>query len=171
MKVLDFINHASIKIEYNGMKCVTDPWYLSNAFGSWYQCPSPHKSAVYDLIDSSEELCVIVSHGHDDHLDEWFIKHHLKDKIFFCPKFQTPGLESRLTRNLGVTTKPIGSGEYYGDFIFNQYINPDFTEYDAVITIRTPDFLIIHANDNWQNSRHRSGMSLKIFLTNSKTFQ
>jgi hypothetical protein len=149
MKVLDFINHASIKVEYNGMRCVTDPWYVSNAFGSWYQCPSPHKSAVFDLIDSCENLCVVVSHGHDDHLDEWFIKHHLKDKTFFCSKFQTPGLENRLSKGLGVITKPIGSGEVFGDFTFKQFINPDFTEYDAVITIQTPDYLIIHANDNW----------------------
>jgi hypothetical protein len=149
MKVLDFINHASIKIEYNGTKCVTDPWYVSNAFGSWYQCPSPHKSAVYDLVDSSENFCVVVSHGHDDHLDEWFIKHHLKGKTFFCSKFQTPGLENRLSKGLGLTTKPIGSREVFGDFIFKQFINPNFTEYDAVITIETPEFLIIHANDNW----------------------
>jgi hypothetical protein len=149
MKVLDFINHASIKIEYNGMKCVTDPWYVSNAFGSWYPCPSPQKSAVFDIIDSDEKLCVVVSHGHDDHLDEWIIKHHLKDKTFFCSKFQTPGLENRLSKGLGVTTKPIGSGEVFGDFIFKQFVNPNFTEYDAVITIETPEYLIIHANDNW----------------------
>lgn len=149
MKVLDFINHASIKIEYNGMKCVTDPWYVSNAFGSWYPCPSPHKSAVFDIIDSDEKLCVVVSHGHDDHLDEWIIKHHLKNKTFFCSKFQTPSLENRLSKGLGVTTKPIGSGEVFGDFVFKQFVNPNFTEYDAVITIETPEYLIIHANDNW----------------------
>lgn len=149
MKVLEFINHASIKTEYNGMICVTDPWYISNAFGSWFPCPSPYKSAIFDLIDTDEKLCVVVSHGHDDHLDEWFIKHHLKDKTFFCSKFQSPGLENRLSKSLGVTTKPIGSGERFGDFVFKQFVNPNFTEYDAVITIETQDYLIIHANDNW----------------------
>jgi hypothetical protein len=82
-------------------------------------------------------------------LDEWFVKHHLKDKTFFCSKFKTPGLEKRLSKELGLTTKPIGSGEVFGDFVFKQFVNSDFTEYDAVITIQTPEYLIIHANDNW----------------------
>jgi hypothetical protein len=91
----------------------------------------------------------VISHGHDDHIDDWFIRKHLSDKTFFCSKFATPGLENRLSKGLGVNTHTIGSGKNFGDFKFNQFVNPDFTEYDAVITIETPDFLIIHANDNW----------------------
>jgi len=149
MKVFEFINHASIRAEFNGYSCVTDPWYVSNAFGSWFTCPSPYKSSVFDLIDSDEYLCVVISHGHDDHLDDWFIKQHLKDKTFFCSKFETPGLENRLSEDLQVLTRPIGSSESFGDFTFRQFVNPDFTEYDAVITIETPEYVIIHANDNW----------------------
>lgn len=150
MKVFNFINHASIKTEYGGLSCITDPWYVSNAFGSWVQAPSPNENDIFDLIDADEKVGVVVSHGHDDHIDDWFISRHLSDKIFFCSKFATPGLEKRLSGKLGVTTRPIGSGEVFGDFKFSQFVNPDFTEYDAVITIETPDFLIIHANDNWQ---------------------
>ena len=149
MKVFNFINHASIKTEYGGLSCITDPWYVSNAFGSWVQAPSPNENDIFDLIDADEKVGVVISHGHDDHIDDWFISKHLNDKIFFCSKFATPGLEKRLTAKLGVTTRPIGSGEVFGDFKFNQFVNPDFSEYDAVITIETPDFLIIHANDNW----------------------
>ena len=149
MKVFNFINHASIKTEYGGLSCITDPWYVSNAFGSWVQAPSPNENDIFDLIDADEKVGVVVSHGHDDHIDDWFISRHLSDKIFFCSKFATPGLEKRLSGKLGVTTRPIGSGEVFGDFKFSQFVNPDFTEYDAVITIETPDFLIIHANDNW----------------------
>jgi len=149
MKIFDFINHASIRSEYGGLSCITDPWYVSNAFGSWFQAPSPNENDIFDLIDTDEKVGVVISHGHDDHIDDWFIKQHLSDKTFFCSKFATPGLENRLSRKLGVTTKPIGSGEVFGDFKFKQFVNPDFTEYDAVITIETPDFLIIHANDNW----------------------
>ena len=110
MKVLEFINHASIKIEYGGLMCVTDPWYISNAFGSWFPDPSPNKDEVFDLIDTDKKMCVVVSHGHDDHIDDWFFRKHLKNKTFFCSKFQTPGLEKRLSNNIQVNTKPIGSG-------------------------------------------------------------
>ena len=149
MKVFSFINHASIKSEYGGLTCITDPWYISNAFGSWVQAPSPNASDVFDLVDSDEKVGVVVSHGHDDHIDDWFIRKHLSDKMFFCSRFATPGLENRLSKDLGVKTHPIGSGMNFGYFKFNQFVNPDFTEYDAVVTIETPDFLIIHANDNW----------------------
>jgi len=149
MKVFDFINHASIKCNYGDLTIVTDPWYISNAFGSWYQSPSPNKNDIFNLIDTDEKLGVVISHGHDDHIDDWFIRQHLKNKTFFCSKFKTPGLEKRLVNKLGVKTRPIGAEEKFGEFTFHQFVNPDFTENDAVITIETPDFLIIHANDNW----------------------
>lgn len=149
MKVFSFINHASIKCEYGGLTCITDPWYISNAFGSWVQAPSPNASDVFDLVDSDEKVGVVISHGHDDHIDDWFIRKHLSDKAFFCSQFATPGLEKRLSDRLGVKTQAIASGVNFGDFKFSQFVNPDYTEYDAVITIETPDFLIIHANDNW----------------------
>lgn len=149
MKVFDFLNHASIKCHYNGLSVITDPWVISNSFGSWYPNPSPRAEDIYEIIDSDEKMGVVVSHGHDDHLDDWFVKHHLKNKLFFCSKFATPGLENRLGKTLGVDVKPIGDGATFGEFKFNQFINPDFTEYDAVVTIETPDYLVIHANDNW----------------------
>ena len=151
MKAFEFINHASIKCDYNGYSLITDPWYISNAFGSWYQQPSPNSNDIYKLINSDENLSVVVSHGHDDHIDDWFIDKHLGDKTFYYPKFPTPGLENRLSKKLGLKTLPIDSGETFGDFTFHQFVNPDFTHYDAVISIETPDFLIIHANDNWHD--------------------
>ena len=55
---------------------------------------------------------------------------------------------------LNVNTKPIDNGITFGDFSIRQFVNPDFTEYDAVITIETNEFVIIHANDNWHKWPH-----------------
>lgn len=149
--IFKFLNHASFLTTTNGVTLITDPWFVSNAFGSWYQRPFPIAKEIFDLIDNpkKEKFGVIVSHGHDDHCDDWFISKHLKEHIFFCPKFSKPSIDLRLKKQLGVKTKIIGEGIKFGDFFIRQFINPNFTHYDAIITIETKDFIIIHANDNW----------------------
>lgn len=62
-------------------------------------------------------------------------------------------LEKRLSEQNEVTTETIGKGKTFGSFKLSQFFNPDFTEYDAIITIEKSDFLIIHANDNWHTWR------------------
>lgn len=166
MKIFDFINHASIKTSADGVIVLTDPWYVSNAFGSWYQRPSPRSCDIYDLIDTNDKMAVVISHGHDDHIDDYFIKHHMRDKTFFCAKFATPGLENRLSKQLGVLTNPIGESEKFGPFTFRQFVNPDFTKHDAVITIQTDDFVIIHANDNWHAWPNTMLQDIKKIINN-----
>ena len=147
--VFKFINHASILIEFGKYSLLTDPWYASNAFGSWYQKPAPRKDDVLELIDSDQQIGVLVSHGHDDHLDEWFISHHLKNSKFFVPTFPTGGLLKRLKNKVGVDTSSIGDKAEFGPFTLRQFINDGYTSHDAIVTIEFDSKLIIHANDNW----------------------
>jgi len=147
--VLDFINHSSFKLSSGDVTLLTDPWYVSSAFGSWLQYPSPRAEDVFNLVGETGEFAVVISHGHDDHLDEAFIRWHLAGKKFFCPKFATPGLENRLKKRCGVEVQTIGSEVKFGPYTISQFINPEFTNYDAVIVIRTADYAVIHANDNW----------------------
>lgn len=149
MKIFEFINHASIKIVHEGSTVVTDPWYMSNSFGGWYQSPSPEASQVYDIVDSCDNLAVIVSHGHDDHLDEFFIETHLSNANFYCSKFGSPALENRLKKLTKGNVTTLENSAHYGSMKIEQFINPDFTHYDAIIGIKTKDFIILHANDNW----------------------
>jgi len=142
-----FINHASIFINYDGYSLLTDPWYASNAFGNWYQSPPPRTNDILELLKKQEKMAVMISHGHDDHLDDWFLKRHMANNILICPKFPSPGLENRLSK-IGLT-KTIGNGFEFGPFKLKQHINPDFTGYDSIVTIEFNDKLIIHANDNW----------------------
>lgn len=149
MMLFKFINHSSIFINYQGYSLLTDPWYASNAFGNWYQSPPPRAKDILELINQQGEMAIMISHGHDDHLDDWFLKRHMANKILICPKFPTPGLENRLSK-IG-STKTIGNGFEFGPFKLKQYINADFTGYDSIVTIEFNDNLIIHANDNWHS--------------------
>ena len=62
---ITYISHASLLIEVNGIKILTDPWIAGPAYcEQWYVFPPP--------IDGYNELLhdidfVLLSHGHEDH--------------------------------------------------------------------------------------------------------
>ena len=44
---IEHINHASVLIEGNSENFVlTDPWYISPAFGGWVQRPQPYLNSI-----------------------------------------------------------------------------------------------------------------------------
>src|ERR1044071_5635825 len=61
---ITFIGHASILIEANGVRILSDPWWNGPCFGAqWWPYPLPYIQAAQDAqIDY-----VYVSHGHPDH--------------------------------------------------------------------------------------------------------
>ena len=67
---IKFINHASLQIKGQN-NYLTDPWYISNAFGKWTQNPPPSFSDVKNIL-KTKKLNILVSHGHDDHVDDFF---------------------------------------------------------------------------------------------------
>ncbi|QAY85835.1 hypothetical protein CUN61_18400 [Pseudomonas arsenicoxydans] len=98
----------------------------------------------------ANKLNVIVSHGHDDHLDEFFIQQHLAGATFFVPKFKTNGLSKRIERLTGRYPVELTDEAYYVDGVeLRCFINPEFTEYDSIVTIISETDAVIHANDNW----------------------
>ena len=96
---IEHINHASLLIENDGKYILTDPWVISPAFGGWTQNPYPLTELIKKIISiPSEDLLVAVSHGHDDHLDEFFISSHLQKSNFIVPKYKSPGTRNRLRK-------------------------------------------------------------------------
>jgi L-ascorbate metabolism protein UlaG (beta-lactamase superfamily) len=63
MKVT-FIGHASILIEANGVRILSDPWWNGPCFGAqWWLYPDAFLAAVEERpIDY-----IYISHGHHDH--------------------------------------------------------------------------------------------------------
>lgn len=147
-----FINHASLLLSSDsGEHLLTDPWYLSPAFGGWVQRPPPPAEAIKEVLALPQDnLHVVVSHGHDDHLDEFFVRQHLRDAHFYVPAFKADGLARRIERLTGrYPTLLTSKATQAGAFALNGFINPDFTLYDAIVTIRSGGQAVIHANDNW----------------------
>jgi hypothetical protein len=145
------INHACLLIKRRDEYILCDPWFISPAFHNWTQNPSPPVDLIRFILGiDKDKLIVVTSHGHDDHVDDYFITHHLRDCRFCIPTFRSPGLQRRIE---GLTGKPPAmlSDEptTFGRFALSRIVNGDFTNFDSIINIETDDFTVIHANDNW----------------------
>jgi L-ascorbate metabolism protein UlaG (beta-lactamase superfamily) len=61
---ITYVGHATLVIEVNGIKIVTDPWVKGAAYcNQWHQFP---RALSPDLIKDADY--VLYSHGHEDHL-------------------------------------------------------------------------------------------------------
>ena len=72
--IVKAVNHASVLIQEDDNFILTDPWYEQPAFGSWLPVPptSIHPVYLLALAKDNPKFKILISHGHDDHLDdEW----------------------------------------------------------------------------------------------------
>jgi hypothetical protein len=165
---LTYFNHASIAIEdtYSRFAIITDPWVISDAFGSWEQYPIPNQGAIDAYLQNLDKYALLISHGHDDHCDDRFIRTSLNPCQIFVPKFRSQGFCKRiknLCKNGSIVTE-LEHGQTYSVQCFSLMatINPDFTNNDSIIAVRDNKNTVIHANDNW----HKQPDSILDLLNN-----
>jgi CMP-N-acetylneuraminate monooxygenase len=93
-----WLNHATIYIECNGVKLITDPWLFGPAFmtGWWLADTSPRDSV--ELLQSADYL--FISHNHPDHLHPETLSTINKTKKIIIPKFKSGSCEKYL-KSLG----------------------------------------------------------------------
>lgn len=61
---ISFIGHASILIQTQGLRILSDPWWRGPCFGAqWWTYPLPDLSPLKQKVDY-----IYISHGHHDHL-------------------------------------------------------------------------------------------------------
>jgi hypothetical protein len=150
-----FQNHASIIHKYYDGKIakylITDPWVNSPAFGSWLPSFPPVISNDRLLsLALDKRLIILISHAHDDHCDDEFLKIFPKNITIIIPKFKGPGLRRRLEKLGFQNINEISSNATRLEGInFHSFINEDLSLDDAVITIETSSETLIHNNDNW----------------------
>tara|TARA_R110002051_G_scaffold8568_2_gene35598 strand:- start:2363 stop:3712 length:1350 start_codon:yes stop_codon:yes gene_type:complete len=153
MTKVKWINHSSLLIEDGDKIILTDPWFEKPAFGSWLPVPPPiyHPAYLLSLAKANEDnFTLLISHGHDDHCDDDFLKLFPNTVQVIIPKYASPGFSKRVKR-AGFTNILEIDGEAEVDGIkYNTFINHDISHDDAIVTIETSDSFVIHANDNWR---------------------
>lgn len=148
MRVL-FQNHSSILLQYGDRYLLTDPWYNKPAFGSWLPSFPPYIHPTY-LAALGERLTILVSHGHDDHLDDRLLEIFDKKTQIVTAKFKSPSVVNRLKRIGFENISTVGERETeIAELIISSYIVEEFSHDDATYLIRNNDGAVIHCNDNW----------------------
>jgi hypothetical protein len=149
--VLQYLNHASVLVRNGRDFLLTDPRFEQPAFGSWLPLPplAIHPAYLVALARSEANLAVLVSHGHDDHLDDELLRLFAPDTPVVIPQFESRGLRNRISK-LGFTSVIEIGREPTPVFSFElaSHIHRAVSLDDAICSIAAPDALVIHANDN-----------------------
>ncbi len=166
MDKIHFINHASLLFKSKRKNFLCDPWYISPAFGGWTQEPSPSFESILHVLKLDNKLNIIISHGHDDHIDEFFIKKHLKNSQFIIPKYKSPGLRKRISNLTGKEPIELSEDSLCIDGVeIAAFINPEFSNNDAIVVFKNTNTAIIHANDNYHEWPKDLTNKIKSFIS------
>ncbi len=170
---ISFINHSSLSIVDKKITILTDPWFISPAFGTWYQNPSPNYEDIEKIVKKDSNIFTVISHGHDDHLDDFFIKNYLKNSQILITNFKSKGFLKRVS-NISSKT-PIEIEQNFDTPIklngnsFYSYSNKEMKN-DSIILISNDDELIIHANDNYREQPKEVIDKIKEISKNKKIY-
>src|SRR5215204_6282494 len=103
---ISFIGHASVLVESQGVRILSDPWWRGPCFGAqWWNYPEPDLSLLERGVDY-----IYVSHGHHDHLHPGTLKTLSKNAKVLVSKNIDIG--DRI-RELGFEVITLGDDEDY----------------------------------------------------------
>lgn len=148
---LTFLNHSSVLIETNSHIVLTDPFWETPAFETWFPSPPSyiHPAYLLAIAKSAKRFSILISHGHDDHCDNRLLS-LFKEFPILITKFESPGLLKRI-QNIGFTeiTELTEQTINVEGLRFNAFIDRDFSLDDSIQVISGDSFRFIHANDCW----------------------
>lgn len=148
---IHFLNHTSFLIEHDKYFLLLDPWPTDAlSFDGWKSHPPCYlnDNILAAFMNEADNVAVIISHGHDDHCDDSFLKKIKKLPVFF-PEYKSKGALKRIGSKIeNIKTITPLKELTFGPYKISCYIYSEYSDDDAVITIETNDYLLVHANDN-----------------------
>ena len=159
---LHFLNHTSFLIEHNEWLLLLDPWpSLSISFDGWISNPPCYMNEEllvafinnYSSVNN-KNFAILISHGHDDHCDNNFLKKLSPDINFFIPKYNNIGVIKRISslgfKNINEISSSPNTTTQFGPFKLTASLTnfrEDYNDDNAVVGIFADDYSFIHAND------------------------
>lgn len=153
-KKLHFLNHTSFLVEHDEYRLLLDPWPSEAlSFNSWRAHPPCflNNDILASFINSSNNKSgIVISHGHDDHCDDRFLKKINSTVPVFFPQYSSKGFFNRVKNcelnNINLLNQSHNIS--FGPFNISSFIISKHSHDDAVIIISTDEYVLIHANDN-----------------------
>lgn len=153
---INLLSHATLSIEYNGFKLVTDPWLDGPAFlDAWTQYPPP--SCDIDAV-TSETDAIWITHEHPDHLNPRTLNHFSNETPIYVPELNYRRLATRLHK-LGfenVHSLPTDTPYQLTEDMEAVCFESNSTWNDSILALNCGGFKILNFNDagiNWKVNR------------------
>lgn len=153
---INLLSHATLSIEYNGFKLVTDPWLDGPAFlDAWTQYPPP--TCDTNTVASDTDA-IWITHEHPDHLNPRTLDHFSNETPIYLPELNYRRLSTRL-RGLGfenVHSLPTDTPYQLTDDIEAACFESNSTWNDSILALNCGGFKILNFNDaglNWKVNR------------------
>ncbi len=139
---ITYISHATLLIEVDGVKIVTDPWVKGSAYcNQWHLFPralSPDKIKDADFV--------LYSHGHEDHLHPASLETINKNAVLFYP-YSWYGGTTEFFRELGFNQVKEVLNERTVSLTNNIQVTYLCNNLDTVIVIEAGGKVLVNVND------------------------
>jgi CMP-N-acetylneuraminate monooxygenase len=150
---IKLLSHATLSIEYDGFKLLTDPWLDGPAFlDGWTQYPPP--TCDIDNV-TSETDAIWITHEHPDHLNPRTLDHFPNETPIYVPELNYRRLSTRLNE-LGfenVHSLPTDKPYQLADNIEAVCFESKSTWNDSILALNCGGFKILNFNDAGINQK------------------
>lgn len=141
MKV-EYISHACMLIDTGDLKIATDPWWVGPAYcGKWHVFPKPVRTDFVNDVD-----IVLISHGHEDHLNEPTLKlFPSSTKIFYPYSFFGGAKEYLESMGFEDVKEAITFRKY--KLSENTFVTFIINSHDSIMVIESGGKVLVNVND------------------------
>ncbi len=162
------LGNAIVQVYEDGRPIlVTDPWLVGTCyFGSWAHDLPPTQSQIDRAIASDY---VWISHGHPDHLHPESLALFPKSTKILLADHYNPEIADDL-RAEGFDVTVLKYREWFHVGATVEVLTVDNENQDSILVIRTPDALIVNANDSPYNGEFSFLKKLVNETPSNKTF-
>ena len=147
---VEYICHACSLIDTGDLRIVTDPWFAEPAFcEKWYVFPKPVRT---DFIKDTD--VILISHGHEDHLNEPTLKLFPKSARVFYPYSFFAGAKEFIE---SIGFEDVKEAVTFKTYKLSEKTSVTFiiNSHDSIMVVESGGQVLVNANDALHSSAEK----------------